>query len=99
MNEFTGRQGAALVTGGSGDFGSAITRLLAARGSAVAITIEAMPRLHPLSSRKLSRRVAKPKLGSSNSPMRTPRPASSEQLARSSAESTRWFTPPDLMCP
>jgi NAD(P)-dependent dehydrogenase (short-subunit alcohol dehydrogenase family) len=36
--DFAGRQGAALVLGGSGGRGAAITRLLAERGSAVALT-------------------------------------------------------------
>jgi 3-oxoacyl-[acyl-carrier protein] reductase len=36
--DFAGRQGAAVVTGGSGGIGAAITEMLAARGSTVAFT-------------------------------------------------------------
>lgn len=38
MNDFAGRDGVALVTGGTGGIGSAIVRMLAERGSAVAFT-------------------------------------------------------------
>jgi 3-oxoacyl-[acyl-carrier protein] reductase len=38
VNDFAGRDGVALVTGGTGGIGSAIVRMLAARGSAVAFT-------------------------------------------------------------
>lgn len=38
MNDFGGRTGVALVVGGSGGLGLAITRMLAARGSDVAVT-------------------------------------------------------------
>lgn len=38
MNDFEGRTGAALVVGGSGGIGHAIVRMLAQRGSAVALT-------------------------------------------------------------
>jgi NAD(P)-dependent dehydrogenase (short-subunit alcohol dehydrogenase family) len=38
VSDFAGRDGAALVTGGTGAFGSAITRMLAGRGSRVAFT-------------------------------------------------------------
>ncbi|PZM96676.1 MAG: dehydrogenase [Actinobacteria bacterium] len=38
MNDFSGRPGAALVTGATGGIGRAIARMLAARGSAVALT-------------------------------------------------------------
>ncbi|MDT7726726.1 MAG: 3-oxoacyl-[acyl-carrier protein] reductase [Actinomycetota bacterium] len=38
MSDFAGRDGVALVTGGTGGIGSAIVRLLAERGSAVAFT-------------------------------------------------------------
>ena len=38
MSDFSGRTGAAVVTGGSGGIGAAIARLLAERGSDVAIT-------------------------------------------------------------
>ncbi|MFM8862276.1 MAG: SDR family NAD(P)-dependent oxidoreductase [Acidimicrobiia bacterium] len=41
MGEFSGRQGAALVTGGSGGIGAAICRLLAERGSDVVATYRA----------------------------------------------------------
>lgn len=38
MSDFSGRTGAAVITGGSGGIGAAIARLLAERGSDVAIT-------------------------------------------------------------
>lgn len=38
IDDFSGRSGAAVVTGGSGGLGAAVTRMLAARGSDVAIT-------------------------------------------------------------
>lgn len=38
MTDFAGRAGAAVVTGGSGGLGAAVVRLLAARGSDVALT-------------------------------------------------------------
>ena len=41
MGDFSGRQGAALVTGGSGGIGAAICRLLAERGSDVVATYRA----------------------------------------------------------
>jgi len=41
--EFAGRTGAALVVGGSGGLGFAITRMLASRGSAVAVTYRSRP--------------------------------------------------------
>lgn len=41
MDDFAARSGVALVTGGSGGIGAAVTRLLAARGSAVALTYRA----------------------------------------------------------
>jgi 3-oxoacyl-[acyl-carrier protein] reductase len=41
VTDFADRPGAALVTGGTGAFGSAIVRLLAARGSRVAFTFRA----------------------------------------------------------
>ena len=43
MNEFGGRPGAALVVGGSGGLGLAIVRMLARRGSAVALTYRSQP--------------------------------------------------------
>ena len=41
--DFTARTGAALVIGGSGGIGLAITRLLASRGSDVAVTFRSRP--------------------------------------------------------
>ena len=38
MNDFGDRGGAAIVTGGSGGLGAAVCRLLAERGSDVALT-------------------------------------------------------------
>ena len=43
MDDFSGRPGAALVVGGSGGLGLAITRLLAQRGSRVAVTYRSRP--------------------------------------------------------
>lgn len=43
MSEFVGRSGAALVIGGSGGLGLAITRMLASRGSDVAVTYRTRP--------------------------------------------------------
>ena len=43
MSDFGGRPGAALVVGGSGGLGLAITRMLAARGSDVAVTFRSRP--------------------------------------------------------
>jgi 3-oxoacyl-[acyl-carrier protein] reductase len=43
MNDFDGRTGVALVVGGSGGLGLAITRLLATRGSDVAVTYRSRP--------------------------------------------------------
>ncbi len=41
--DFAGRDGAALVVGGSGGLGLAISRLLARRGSHVAVTYRSRP--------------------------------------------------------
>jgi len=43
MSDFGGRTGAALVVGGSGGLGLAITRMLANRGSDVAVTFRSRP--------------------------------------------------------
>jgi 3-oxoacyl-[acyl-carrier protein] reductase len=43
MGEFSERSGAALVVGGSGGLGLAITRMLASRGSRVAVTYRSRP--------------------------------------------------------
>jgi NAD(P)-dependent dehydrogenase (short-subunit alcohol dehydrogenase family) len=43
MADFTDRQGAALVVGGSGGLGLAVTRMLAGRGSDVAVTYRSRP--------------------------------------------------------
>ncbi|RYJ00520.1 MAG: SDR family NAD(P)-dependent oxidoreductase, partial [Actinomycetales bacterium] len=43
MGDFTGHEGAALVVGGSGGLGLAITRLLAKQGSHVAVTYRSRP--------------------------------------------------------
>lgn len=43
MGDFTGRAGVALVVGGSGGIGLAITRLLAERGSDVVVTYRSRP--------------------------------------------------------
>lgn len=43
MGDFTGQQGAALVVGGSGGLGLAITRLLARQGANVAVTYRSRP--------------------------------------------------------
>ncbi|MFC7493297.1 MULTISPECIES: SDR family NAD(P)-dependent oxidoreductase [unclassified Nocardioides] len=43
MGEFSDRAGAALVVGGSGGLGVAITRMLASRGSHVAVTYRSRP--------------------------------------------------------
>lgn len=43
MGDFSGRTGAALVVGGSGGLGLAITRLLAQRGADVAVTYRSNP--------------------------------------------------------
>lgn len=43
MGDFTGRDGAALVVGGSGGVGLAVTRLLARQGSHVAVTYRSRP--------------------------------------------------------
>ena len=43
MADFTGRKGAALVVGGSGGLGLAITRLLARQGANVAVTYRSRP--------------------------------------------------------
>jgi 3-oxoacyl-[acyl-carrier protein] reductase len=43
MGELSGRTGAALVVGGSGGLGLAITRMLASRGSHVAVTYRSRP--------------------------------------------------------
>ncbi|MGY2701648.1 SDR family NAD(P)-dependent oxidoreductase [Nocardioides sp. HB32] len=43
MGDFSGRTGAALVVGGSGGLGLAITRLLAQRGAHVAVTYRSHP--------------------------------------------------------
>jgi 3-oxoacyl-[acyl-carrier protein] reductase len=43
MGEFSDRSGAALVVGGSGGLGLAITRMLASRGSHVAVTYRSRP--------------------------------------------------------
>lgn len=43
MGDFTGRDGAALVVGGSGGVGLAVTRLLARQGSHVAVTFRSRP--------------------------------------------------------
>jgi 3-oxoacyl-[acyl-carrier protein] reductase len=43
MADFTDKQGAALVVGGSGGLGLAVTRMLAARGSDVALTYRSRP--------------------------------------------------------
>jgi 3-oxoacyl-[acyl-carrier protein] reductase len=43
MGDFTGREGAALVVGGSGGLGLSITRLLARQGADVAVTYRSRP--------------------------------------------------------
>ncbi len=43
MSDFGDRPGAALVVGGSGGIGLAVVRMLASRGSAVALTYRSRP--------------------------------------------------------